>query len=323
MKRDLRIIFMGTPEFAIDSLDIIVKSGYDLAAVVTAPDKPAGRGKKMKSSPVKDYALEKGLRVLQPEKLKDESFIMELKTLNANLAVVVAFRMLPRVVWALPELGSFNLHASLLPDYRGAAPINWAIINGEKETGLTTFFLNEDIDAGEIIFREKLSIGAEETFGELHDRLKKAGARLVLKTIKAIEQGNAQTKTQDQMVHGAGQIHPAPKIQKVDTRIRWNDKVSNIYNLIRGLSPAPASFTDLVSPENDQYLLKVFSSSYREHEIDSSPGTIITDGSSFLDVCGADGTVSLKEVQLAGKKWMKIDDFLRGFPLDNHWKMDA
>jgi methionyl-tRNA formyltransferase len=323
MKRDLRIVFMGTPEFAVDSLDTIVNSDYDLAAVVTAPDRPAGRGKKVKSSAVKDYAVGKGLRVLQPEKLRDESFIRELGALNANLFVVVAFRMLPRIVWAMPEFGSFNLHASLLPDYRGAAPINWAIIKGEKETGLTTFFLNENIDTGEIIFQEKMGIGPEETYGELHDRLKKAGAQLVLKTLNAIEQGNAKTKSQEPIVQETAQINPAPKIQKVDAKINWNDDVLNIYNLIRGLCPSPAANTELLSPGNDHHLLKVFAANYESLNLDCKPGSIITDGISYLKVCGRDGTVNLKEVQLAGKKRMKINDFLRGFSLDNLWKMDA
>ena len=241
MKEAPRIIFLGTPEFAVDSLDILIRQGYTVAAVVTSPDQPAGRGKVLQSSPVKNYAVSEGLKVLQPEKLKDPGFIRDLQSLEADLFIVVAFRMLPEIVWQMPPLGTFNLHASLLPQYRGAAPINHVIINGEHETGVTTFFLKKEIDTGEIIFQEKIPIGPEETAGELHDQMKTAGAKLVLKTVEAIMAGNIKTIEQGKLVDSNVPLKTAPKIFRENCRIDWTLKTDEIFNIIRGLSPSPAA----------------------------------------------------------------------------------
>src|ERR1043165_9173853 len=244
----LRIVFMGTPEFAVASLDALVNKGYNIVGVITAPDKPAGRGMKLQESAVKKYAVEKGLRILQPEKLKNPQFLDELKSLNADLQVVVAFRMLPEVVWNMPALGTINVHASLLPQYRGAAPINWAIINGEKQTGITTFKLKHEIDTGDILLQETINIGEDETAGELHDRMKEIGAQLLVKTIKGIADGSLKETPQP-----PGDIKHAPKIFTETCHIKWNKSLNSIYNLIRGLSPYPGAFTLL-----DEKVLKIF-----------------------------------------------------------------
>ena len=295
---------MGNPEFAVASLKAICEAGFEVVAVITGPDKPAGRGLKMNQSPVKEFASEHGLKVLQPEKLKNPMFIEELKNLKPDLGVVIAFRMLPEVVWSLPRLGTINLHASMLPQYRGAAPINWAIINGEKETGLTTFFLKHEIDTGKLIFSEKVDIGPDETAGELHDRMMLVGANLILKTLKAIEVGNfPQVEQVDN-----GNLKAAPKIYKETCQIDWNKTAAEVHNRIRGLSPHPTAFT-IVNGK----ILKVFRSGKEEASHNITPGTFIKDGKEVLKVAVADGFIHLIEVQPEGRKRMAVSEFLRGY----------
>ncbi len=311
----MRIVFMGTPEFAVASLDILVQNGYDVVGVVTVPDKPAGRGQQLQQSAVKKYALEKGLTILQPEKLKDENFINELRALKAELQIVVAFRMLPEVVWNMPPLGTYNLHGSLLPKYRGAAPINWAVINGETESGVTSFKLKHEIDTGNMLFQAKAPISKTTTAGELHDSLMHIGAELMLKTVKAIEGGNFELKPQDdtQSIH-------APKLFKETCKINWSNKCESIYNLIRGLSPYPAAFTEFVDKNGQTVGIKIFSSEIEETKHNDTNGTVITDGKSFLKVACSNGCISVKELQMAGKKRMGIEEFLRGFKTDTQLK---
>lgn len=321
MKEAIKIIFLGTPEFAVDSLSALLQSGCRVSAVVTVPDQPAGRGQAMQSSPVKKYALEHGLKVLQPVKLKDPEFIAELRSIQADLFIVVAFRMLPEIVWTMPRLGTFNLHASLLPQYRGAAPINHVIINGEKETGLTTFFLKQEIDTGEVIFQERMVIHPEETAGELHDRMKIAGASLVLKTVEAISKGNLKTIKQQNLIDPLIPLKSAPKIFREDCRIDWTGSTEIIFNKIRGLSPYPAAFTYLISPEGESHLVKIYRAI---KSITNRPGRsskIITDGKSDLAMATADGMLHIVEIQQAGKRIMKIDEFLRGFRVNSDWKV--
>lgn len=320
MNKDLRIVFMGTPEFALPSLDILVANGYNIVGVVTVPDKPAGRGLQIHQSPVKQYAVKKGLKVLQPEKLKDEIFLKQLHELNANLQIVVAFRMLPEVVWQMPELGTFNLHASLLPRYRGAAPVNRAIINGEKETGVTTFFLQHEIDTGKIIFRERTDIGEDETAGELHDKLMTIGAELVLKTVKAIETGNYKQTEQSSFLEENEILKEAPKIVKDDCKINWDKNVTEIHHFIRGLSPYPAAWTELVSPEGKMVPVKIFKIKKEITTHAYPPGTVQSDAKHFMKVAAKDGFINILELQLAGKKRMGAAELLRGFPLKGPWK---
>ncbi len=309
----LRIIYMGTPEFAIPPLQALIDAGYPVIAVVTAPDKPSGRGKKLSESPVKKFALEQGIKVLQPEKLKDPGFISELESLKPDLQVVVAFRMLPKQVWSIPPKGTFNLHASLLPQYRGAAPINWAIINGEKKTGLTTFFIDEKIDTGEIIARVEVSIGEDETAGELHDRMMFIGAELALQTVKDIE--NERIKTLPQSDLGKDlKLKPAPKIFREDCKIDWNNKGESVHNFIRGLSPYPAAWTLISDQNNTQSQLKIYLSDYENIDHGEVPGTLISDQKNYLKVAVQDGFTEILEVQLAGKKRLNIKEFLIGFP---------
>ncbi|QTE40079.1 methionyl-tRNA formyltransferase [Mucilaginibacter sp. P25] len=305
----MRIIFMGTPQFAVASLDALIKAGSDIVAVVTAPDKPAGRGQKVSESAVKQYAVANGLKVLQPEKLKNENFIAELKALKADLQVVVAFRMLPEAVWNMPAKGTINLHASLLPQYRGAAPINWALINGEKESGVTTFFLKHDIDTGNILFTEKITLTGHEDAGELHDRLMNKGAGLLVKTVKAVESGRYNEHPQSQLAEGTELKH-APKIFKDDCRIDWIQPALSIYNKIRGLSPVPTAYTELNGKS-----LKVYASEYQLSEPAIQPGGFLTDNKTYLKFAAKDGFVLLKDIQLEGKKRMGIEDFLRGVKL--------
>jgi len=305
----MRIVFMGTPEFAVASLDALLESGSEIVGVVTAPDKPAGRGQKVSESAVKQYAVLHGLKVLQPEKLKNEQFLEELKALNADLQVVVAFRMLPEVVWTMPPLGTINLHASLLPQYRGAAPINWVLINGERESGVTTFFLKHDIDTGDILFTEKVTLTGHETAGELHDRLMYKGAGLLVKTVKGIESGRYTELPQAHLADGVELKH-APKIFKDDCKLNWNQPAENIYNLIRGLSPYPTAFTTLQGK-----ILKVFGAEYEVTETDKQPGEFSTDNKTFLKAAAIDGFVSLTDIQLEGKKRMGVEEFLRGVRL--------
>lgn len=299
---------MGTPEFAVAPLDALVKAGFNVVGVITAPDKPGGRGMQLQQSAVKKYALEHGLNVLQPEKLKNPQFLEELRALNANLQVVVAFRMLPEVVWNMPELGTINLHASLLPHYRGAAPINWAVINGEKETGLTTFKLQHEIDTGNILLQEKLPIGDNETAGELHDRMKEVGAALVVKTVEGLAAGTLKETPQASLANGNEQLKSAPKIFTETCRIDWDKGVDEIFNLIRGLSPYPAAFTYL-----DGKLLKIFKSEKKLAAVAISAGEHETDGKAYLRFAAADGYITVTELQLEGKKRMGVEDFLRGY----------
>lgn len=316
----LRIVFMGTPEFAVESLDILVKNNYNIVGVITVPDKPAGRGQQVQESAVKKYALKKGLNILQPEKLKDENFIKQLRDLKADLQIVVAFRMLPEVVWTMPKIGTFNLHGSLLPQYRGAAPINRAIINGEKETGVSTFFLQHEIDTGKIIFREKTPIGENETAGEIHDRLMVIGANLVLKTVKAIEENNYPQISQSELIANGEQEKHAPKLYKDDCKIDWSKNATDIHNFIRGLSPYPAAFSSFVAPDGKNYSVKLFKTEKEITSHEHTASTIITDSKSFLKIAVKDGYIIVHELQLAGKKKMATNEFLRGFPVNNDWK---
>jgi methionyl-tRNA formyltransferase len=297
---------MGTPQFAVTSLDALIKAGCDIVGVVTAPDKPAGRGQKVSQSAVKEYALANGIKVLQPEKLKSPEFLEELQALGADLQVVVAFRMLPEVVWSMPRLGTINLHASLLPQYRGAAPINWALINGEKESGVTTFFINEDIDTGNLLFTEKVTLTGHETAGELHDRLMNKGAGLLVKTVKAIESGRYSINIQSLLVDNHELKH-APKLTKELGNIDWNQSTEDIYNLIRGLSPIPTAYTQL-----EGKVLKIYGAEQENIHQGIQPGGFLTDNKTFLKFAATDGFIKVTDVQLEGKKRMGIDAFLRG-----------
>ena len=309
MIEGLRIIFMGTPEFAVPSLGKLLKAGYNIVAVVTAPDKPAGRGMNMQQSAVKKVALDKGIKILQPEKLKSPEFLEELKSLHADVHVVVAFRMLPEVVWNMPPLGTINLHASLLPQYRGPAPINWAIINGEKETGITTFILQHQIDTGNILLQEKIMIGEDQTAGELYDRMKEIGADLLVKTLKGLAEG-ALNETTQSWSDGDGQtiLKHAPKIFTEDNKIDWNKSVDEVYNIIRGLSPYPAAFTIL-----NGKMLKIYRSKKEIDKPSISAGDFKTDNKTFLKFACSDGYISITELQLEGKKKMSVQDFLKGY----------
>lgn len=302
---NLRIIFMGTPEFAVPSLEILVGNKFNVVAVITAPDKPQGRGQKLTASPVKECALKHGLAVLQPTNLKSPEFINELKSFNANLQVVVAFRMLPEAIWSMPLLGTFNLHASLLPQYRGAAPINWAIINGEKETGVTTFFLKHEIDTGSIIFQEKEKINEDDDVGKLYGRLMQKGASLVLKTVRAIEAGNVPSQPQDESI----QIKHAPKIFKETCEVNWNQSSESIRNFVRGLSPYPAAWTTL-----NGKVFKLFKVQSTVHSPQSTVdfGQMDTDNKSYLRVKTQDSWISILEFQPEGKKRLSVEEFFRG-----------
>jgi methionyl-tRNA formyltransferase len=311
--KQLRIIFMGTPGFAVESLKALVSNGYNVVAVITAPDKPAGRGQKMSQPAVKQYAETVGLTVMQPEKLKNHEFLDQLKSLKADLQIVVAFRMLPEVVWDMPPLGTFNLHASLLPQYRGAAPLNWAIINGEAETGVTTFLLSHEIDTGRILFKEKTPIGVDETVGDLHDRLMMIGADLVLKTVDALSRGDVTPISQDDLVKQGVQIKHAPKLFRDDLHIDWTKPASEVRNLIRGLSPYPGAWTTLINKDTgNSYELKIYNAGIAARA-DAKPGTLISDGKSYLQVACGTGWLRIDDLQLAGKKRMKTDEFLRGY----------
>lgn len=297
---------MGTPEFAVASLDALMQAGCNIVGIVTAPDKPAGRGMKLNESAVKKYAAEKGLKILQPEKLKNPAFIEELKLLRADVQVVVAFRMLPEIVWNMPQLGTINVHASLLPQYRGAAPINWAIINGEKETGVTTFKLQHAIDTGNILLQEKIAVTENETAGELHDALKTLGANLLVKTITQLAAGTLKEIPQAEF--SEAELHHAPKIFTETCNIDWNKNAAAIHNLIRGLSPFPGAFTSL----NDK-ILKIYKSKKEITTHNFENGTPHTDGKTFLKFACSDGFIHALELQLEGKKKMNVDEFLRGY----------
>ncbi len=306
--KDCRIVFMGTPEFAVATLDKLVLEGCNIVGVITAPDKPAGRGMQLSQSAVKKYAVEHGLHVLQPIKLKDPVFIDELKSLNADVQIVVAFRMLPEMVWNMPPMGTINLHGSVLPKYRGAAPINWAIINGETETGVTTFKLKHEIDTGDVLMQEIIPITDSMKAGELHDIMKEIGANLIHQTLEQYCSNTLMPKPQIQLSQTAmDEIPSAPKLHTDTSRIDWNLPAKKIFNLIRGLSPYPAAFTQL-----DGKLLKIYKASYVNTEPNLSPGEYKTDGKSFLQFAAADGWVNILELQLEGKKRMEVDAFLRG-----------
>lgn len=319
-KEDLRIIFMGTPEFAVSSLHELITCGYRVVGVVTAPDKPAGRGKKVIFSAVKQYAIQHNLQLLQPEKLKDETFISELKSKQANLQIVVAFRMLPEVVWSMPEYGTFNLHASLLPQYRGAAPINHVIINGEKETGLTTFFLDREIDTGAIIKQLKIPIGDEENAEQLHDKMMVAGAGLVIETVNAIINQNVSPLSQSILEKQVDLIKTAPKISKEDCRIDWNKNAVQVVNLVRGLSTYPASFAEFISDEGFVLHLKIYNATAEMKSHSFEKGIMITDKQTFIKIAVADGYVYINELQQAGKRRVDVRSFLRGFRFEGFWR---
>lgn len=312
-KKDLRIVFMGTPDFAVESLRILVENNYNVVGAITMPDKPSGRGHKIQYSAVKNYALEKNIPILQPEKLKDETFIQQLKDWKADLQIVVAFRMLPEIVWNMPPLGTFNLHGSLLPQYRGAAPINWAIINGEKETGVTTFFLSHEIDTGKIILQEHLIINETDNAGIIHDKLMIIGAQLVKKTVDLILSDKVEGISQEQFYKNSSELKTAPKIFK-DTicRIDWKQPINSIYNLIRGLSPYPTAWTEL-HYNGDFQNIKIYSSEILMEDHSLEKGQIVTDNKSFIKVAVKDGFINIKELQLPGKKAMKSEELLRGF----------
>lgn len=308
-----RIVFFGTPDFAVASLAKLTGSGFAVVAVVTVPDKPAGRGLKEKISPVKQFALLNGIPVLQPPNMKDPLFLQQLFEYKPDLQVVIAFRMMPKQIWSLPPMGTFNLHASLLPQYRGAAPINRAIINGEQETGVTTFFLNEQIDCGKILLTHKVTIHPDETAGELHDRLMTLGAGVVLQTVKLIVAGNFRETSQETLSDSDTPLKTAPKIFRDDCMINWNQDVKSVHDFIRGLSPHPCAFTNLTFPDGSVQALKILRSSPGETDQEIRPGQFLTDGKSYLKVSVKNGFIYLNEVQLSGRKAMNTVDFLRGY----------
>lgn len=304
-RQDLSIVFMGTPEFAVASLDALIKAGFHIAGVVTAPDKPAGRGMQLQQSAVKKYAAERGIKVLQPEKLRDPAFLIQLADLKADLQVVVAFRMLPEIVWNMPPMGSINLHGSLLPQYRGAAPINWAVINGETQTGVTTFKLTHEIDTGNIFLQQAFPVTEEDTAGTVHDRMKEIGAQLLVQTVNGLATGSLQEIPQP--LHTDALKH-APKIHTDTCRINWSKTCTEIYNLIRGLSPFPGAFTIF-----NEKMLKIYNCKKEIVFPETTEGDYETDGKTFLKIACADGYIHLLEIQLEGKKRMTIGDFLRGY----------
>ena len=321
-KEELKIVFFGTPDFAVESLSRLVDGGYNVVAVVTMPDKPAGRGRQLQQSDVKRYAVEHGLPVLQPVSLKEEAFIEELRSYGAQLFIVIAFRMLPEAVWQMPPLGTFNLHASLLPRYRGAAPINWAVMNGDTETGVTTFFLKHEIDTGDVIQQRSCPIGRHENVENIHDRLMVMGADMVLETVDAIIAGTVKPIPQDQMLTAGQRPTPAPKIFKDTCRIDWNRPAEDLYNHIRGLSPYPAAWTTLIDGGGNETILKIYATAEPEAFATGempTPGTLLADRKTLRVAC-ADGWLQVLSLQQSGKKRMDTDAFLRGFTLapDTH-----
>lgn len=322
-KEDLRIVYMGTPDFAVESLRALVEGGYNVVGVITMPDKPMGRhGSVAQASAVKRYAVSVGLPVLQPEKLKDEAFLSELRSLKADLQIVVAFRMLPEVVWNMPPMGTFNLHASLLPQYRGAAPINWAVINGDTETGVTTFFLSHEIDTGKIIRQKRLPIADTDDVETVHDALMRMGAGLVIETVDSLLAGGVETVPQEKLFKDPAELRPAPKIFKETCRIDWRQPMKRIYDFIRGLSPYPAAWTELVSSDGKRLSLKVYQAEKRPARPDAPIGSIHTDHKSYIDIAVEDGYLRLLSLQVAGKKRMGAADFLNGFKQISDYRVD-
>ncbi len=318
-QEDLRIVFLGTPEFAVESLDRLYKGGYNIVGVVTMPDKPAGRGHKMLHSPVKQYAESHGLRLMQPVKLKDPEFVSELRSLNANLFIVIAFRMLPEVVWSMPELGTFNLHASLLPKYRGAAPINWAVINGETETGVTTFFLKHEIDTGDIIAKRAIPINPDDNVGTIHDKLMHIGAELTINTVEDILNGTLRTIPQDAEINADEELLPAPKIFKETCRIDWNRPAMAIHNLVRGLSPYPGAWTEITGLLNDEPAsVKIFETRVTDEKSSAAAGTISITGEQMF-ISASDNILEILSLQIPGKRRMSAAEFIRGYhPQEKH-----
>ena len=317
-KEELRIVFMGTPEFAVESLKALIEGQYNVVAVVTTPDKPVGRhGNTLQPSPVKNYAMQHGLKLLQPEKLKDPIFIQQLQELQPELQIVVAFRMLPEIVWSMPRFGTFNLHASLLPQYRGAAPINWAVINGEKTTGVTTFFIDKQIDTGEIIKQVRVNIDDEDNAGNIHDKLMTVGAKLVTDTVDKIIDGSINTLEQKLFIGDDDVLKPAPKIFRETCRINWNQTAKSIYDFIRGLSPYPAAWT-VMNADNTYTDIKIFEAKIGDKNNDAKPGQVDTDGKTFLRVATQDKWVNIIYIQAAGKKKMAIQEFLIGRKMNNN-----
>lgn len=311
---------MGTPDFAVEALRCLVEGGYNVAGVITMPDKPAGRGHKLQCSPVKQYALDHNLPLLQPEKLKEEAFVEALRAWKADLQIVVAFRMLPEVVWNMPRLGTFNLHASLLPQYRGAAPINWAVMNGDTETGITTFFLKHEIDTGEVIQQVRVPIADTDDVGVVHDKLMMLGGRLVIETVDAILSDTVRSIPQEDM-SVAGELRPAPKIFKETCCIDWNQPIKRVYDFIRGLSPHPAAWTELVQPGGENIVMKIFETEKIAKSHQLTPGTLLTDGKTYIHIAATDGLIGIRSLQLPGKKRMKTDDLLRGFRLTEEFRV--
>lgn len=320
-KEDLKIVYMGTPDFAVEPLRRLVEDNYNVVGVVTMPDKPAGRGHKLQFSPVKQFAVDHNLHVMQPEKLKAEEFVNELRSLNADLFIVVAFRMLPEVVWAMPRLGTFNLHGSLLPQYRGAAPLNWAIINGEKRTGITTFFLTHEIDTGKIIDQQVIAIEDSDNVGTIHDKLMVMGGDLVIKTVNAILGGGIKPIPQEELYASESELKPAPKIFKETCHLDFNNPTENIHNLVRGLSPYPAAWANLTAEGKEDVQMKIYETKKEICAHNEAPGTLLTDGKKFLKVATKDGYLHLLQIQVPGKKRLSIEDFLRGFRFDTEYKL--
>lgn len=313
-KESLKIVFFGTPDFAVESLDRLVSGGYNIVGVVTMPDKAAGRGHKMFQSPVKEYALAHNLKLMQPANLKDPEFVEELRSLNADLQIVIAFRMMPEVVWNMPPLGTFNLHASLLPKYRGAAPINWAVMNGDKETGVTTFFLKHEIDTGDIIQQEKIEIAETDNVGVVHDRLMTLGAGMVIETVDAIIAGTVKPIPQEDLLNKDEEPTPAPKIFKETCEIDFKRTAREVYNHIRGLSPYPAAWTTIKDANGAEFALKIYETELPSEKVVGEPGAVVATKDTLTFAC-ADGSIEVKSIQLAGKKRMTTAEFLRGFKL--------
>lgn len=314
-KTQIRIVYMGTPEFAVEPLRQLVEGGYNVVGVITMPDKPVGRShSELQASPVKQYAVAHNLPVLQPEKLKNEDFLDALRAWKADLQIVVAFRMLPEVVWNMPPLGTFNLHASLLPQYRGAAPINWAVINGDTETGITTFFLTHEIDTGEVIQQVRVPIADTDDVGIVHDKLMMLGGELVVETVDAIINGTVKSVPQEEMAV-VGELLPAPKIFKDTCRINWTLSTKQVYDFIRGLSPYPAAWTELETPDGKRIVVKVYKTEKLKEHYTEPVGALVTDGKTYLHVVTTDGALAIQTLQVAGKKRLNVDELLRGFRL--------